>query len=268
MAQCITPFTKNGYHLPCGKCYECKARRISAWSFRLSKQAEVSTSAYFLTLTYDTPHLPRTNNNLQTICKRDLQLFFKRLRKLQLPGTIPIKYYACGEYGSITKRPHYHIILFNATIESIEKSWQLGQYHVGDVTPASTGYTLKYISKKTLIPQFKRDDRIPEFSLMSKKMGINYITKNTLKWHKKDLLNRMYCPLKDGKKIAMPKYFKEKIYNILQRNMIAQHIANQELKKDLGKTLITLDAEFKQKQLILLNKFNKNNNDTRINPTI
>jgi len=32
------------------------------------------------------------------------------------------------------------------------------------------------------------------------------------KWHKSDLENRMYVNLEDGKKIAMPRYYKDKIY--------------------------------------------------------
>jgi hypothetical protein len=31
-------------------------------------------------------------------------------------------------------------------------------------------------------------------------------------WHKSDLENRMYLTLEGGKKIAMPRYFKDKIY--------------------------------------------------------
>lgn len=123
------------------------------------------------------------------LCKRDLQLFFKRLRKAHPVGTIPLKYYAVGEYGGKTYRPHYHIILFNSAIElMVDKTdllrlqatsfdghsevkciqWDKGHMTVGRCTPASVGYTLKYISKQKKIPEYKGDDRLPEFSLMSK----------------------------------------------------------------------------------------------------
>lgn len=34
-----------------------------------------------------------------------------------------------------------------------------------------------------------------------------------VEWHKSDLCNRMYINVGDGKKAAMPRYFKDKIYS-------------------------------------------------------
>jgi hypothetical protein len=220
-SRCITPFYKKeqikGEHIPfpCGKCPPCKKRRTSGWSFRLVKEGERSLSALFLTLTYDTQYVPITENGYMTLKLSDLQKFFKRLRKLE---NEKLKYYAVGEYGSTKKRPHYHVILFNANPNNIERAWALnnksiGTYHIGDVSDASIGYTLKYMSKKSQIPMHNNDDRKKEFSVMSKGLGSNYLTKNMINWHKMDLEKRMYVPIKDGKKIAMPRYYKDKIYN-------------------------------------------------------
>lgn len=38
-------------------------------------------------------------------------------------------------------------------------------------------------------------------------------------WHKADLENRMYCNLPGGKKISMPRYYKEKIYESWERKL-------------------------------------------------
>lgn len=42
-----------------------------------------------------------------------------------------------------------------------------------------------------------------------------------VQWHKADLENRMYIPIEAGKKIAMPRYFKDKIYGDIERARIA-----------------------------------------------
>ena len=80
----MTPFTRkvetNIYTLPCGKCPNCYARRISGWSFRLMEEDKVSSSSYFITLTYDNP--PMSENGFMTLKKSDFQKFMKRLRKL------------------------------------------------------------------------------------------------------------------------------------------------------------------------------------------
>jgi hypothetical protein len=231
-SRCITPFYKKeqikGEHIPfpCGKCPPCKKRRTSGWSFRLVKEGERSNSALFVTLTYDTQYVPITPNGYMTLELTDLQKFFKRLRKLT---NEKLKYYAVGEYGSTKKRPHYHIILFNANPEHIKRAWALnnntiGSYHIGNVSDASIGYTLKYMSKLSKIPMHSNDDRKKEFSVMSKGLGSNYITNAMIQWHKNLLEQRMYVPIKDGKKIAMPRYYKDKIYNEQEKDKINQYM--------------------------------------------
>lgn len=42
-----------------------------------------------------------------------------------------------------------------------------------------------------------------------------------IRWHKADLENRMYCNLHDGKKISMPRYYKNKIYDDDERSIVA-----------------------------------------------
>lgn len=40
-------------------------------------------------------------------------------------------------------------------------------------------------------------------------------------WHKSDLENRMYLNLPNGKKCAMPRYYKQKIYNETEKKIVA-----------------------------------------------
>lgn len=196
MAECTSPYLvrnkvrtltndQDTIPVPCGKCPNCINRRSSGWSFRLMEEDKKAVSSSFITLTYDSKFVPLTSNGFMGLRKRDLQLFFKRLRfaqdrynklyQAQGKNVQPIKYYACGEYGGKTKRPHYHIILFNAKLELIQDAWidaksrtHLGQVHYGTVSGASVGYTLKYLQKRKRIPEHGRDDREKEFALMSK----------------------------------------------------------------------------------------------------
>jgi hypothetical protein len=213
----IVKGVETGYMpFPCGKCPACVRRRVSGWAFRLNKQSEQSNSAHFVTLTYNDEHIKKTKNGFETLVKKDVQDFFKRLRKLTKQK---ISYYAVGEYGDTGERPHYHIILFNANPKIVENAWKLndislGNVHFGDVGDASVGYTLKYINKDKKIPQFNGDDRQKEFALMSKGLGAGYLTENMVKWHTKgNIENKVYLPLKDGKKAAMPRYYKDKLYD-------------------------------------------------------
>lgn len=172
MAKCLKPYRLKDQQIdvPCNKCPNCTARRISGWSFRLMQQYKIADTAVFLTMTYDTKHVPLSPKGYMTLEKTHPQLFFKRLRKSQCGNSkSPIKYYLCGEYGGQTNRPHYHAIIFNAKLELLQDAWQLGQLHYGmNVNEAAIGYTLKYMAKPSRIPMHANDDRQPEFSLMSK----------------------------------------------------------------------------------------------------
>lgn len=255
MAQCITPYNvkdkmnpNKTIPVPCGRCPPCVKRKTSQWSFRLMQQDKVSYSSQFITLTYDTKHVPLSRNGFMQLSKRDVQLFFKSLRKRihesrsnHINGKgrkpLPVKYYAVGEYGGKTSRPHYHIILFNAPTEFLQPSWPNGTIHYGTLSGASVGYTLKYISKPGRIPAHKNDDRQPEFALMSKGLGANYLTRQMIAWHKKDLDKRMYVAMEEGKKASMPRYYKEKIYTEIERkklNMAMKKI-HQEKEEQLHK---------------------------------
>lgn len=161
--------------------------------------------------------------------KEHFPLFMKRYRKAHIKkygksDKYPIRYFAVGEYGGKTNRPHYHAIMFNVDILLVEKCWKHGYIHCGSVSEASIGYTLKYMMKESKIPMHRNDDRQKEFQLMSKGLGHGYLTDNVKEWHKNDLLNRMYCPLEDGKKIAMPRYYKLKLYSDSERLTIGNHV--------------------------------------------
>ena len=84
--------------------------------------------AVFVTLTYDEDHIP-SNHSLK---KSDLQKWFKRVRKEIEPKKI--RYFACGEYGDKTQRPHYHAIIFGLSLRADDKmvmqsKWPMGRLH-------------------------------------------------------------------------------------------------------------------------------------------
>jgi len=257
MGACITPFyvrdkiSQENIPVPCGKCPECKSRRVSGWSFRLQQEGKISSSAHFLTLTYDTSFVPISPDGEMQLCVRDVQLFIKRLRK-RAKGKLPIKYYLVGEYGTKTLRPHYHLILFNAELSDIQPAWDMGDIYYGEVNGASIGYTLKYMCKESKLDE--NDTRKKEFSLMSKRLGAAYLTAQMVNWHRNDMLKRICIMIEDNKRIAMPRYFKGKIFTEKELKVIAEVTAigheerqkkyEAEMFKVHGRRASTVKAEF------------------------
>lgn len=199
----------------CGKCEGCLKTSINNWAFRLEIEAKRSLYVHFVTLTYSPEFVPLTPTGLPTLDKQDVQKFFKRLRKNY--GR-KLKYFIVGEYGTRSYRPHYHAIIFNVdSREEYYKAWSIngkdiGSVHVGSsIDDGAIPYTLKYMYKKGLVPAFKEDDRIPEFRMMSKKLGSNYLSKEMINWHLADMKNRQYVVKEGGIKAPLPRYYREKI---------------------------------------------------------
>jgi len=236
--QCYSPYyVKNQYTntrgqnkvtpVPCGKCQPCKKRRARHWVFRLEEEAKQSSSVSFLTLTYADEHLPKSKNGFATLVKKDFQGFMKRLRTTC--PTNKLKYYACGEYGSEqhTTRPHYHAVLFNVphsvinNTELVKSTWDKGrvELEIPENNGKTTNYVTGYITKSTFERRdhidtntglITEDDRLAEFSLMSKKMGLSYLTDKMIKYFKQRKIFVIIGAA--GELISMPRYYKQKIF--------------------------------------------------------
>lgn len=205
--------------VPCSNCAFCTATRRSDWALRLHYESKLHLDQKFVTLTYANPHL-KWNNGVSQLCKKDLQDWFKRVRK----HGYKIRYYAVGEYGSTTFRPHYHILLFGYVPEEvIRKTWSFGQVHIGKVSQASIMYCLGYMVNGKSWKM--RTNRVPPFCLMSRKpgLGANYLTKEMIDWHRHPTsftYHRNYAIL-DGVKRHLPRYYKCKIFSKIDLVRIA-----------------------------------------------
>lgn len=214
--ECLKPtyLSKHDIYVPCGRCAFCMATRKSDWSSRLYYEKRLHVHSLFITLTYAGPHLV-WRSGVPQLCKNDLQKFFKRVRK----AGYRLRYFAVGEYGSHTFRPHYHILLFGYVPEqAIRKAWNKGIVHIGKVSFESTAYCLKYVVNSK--GRFMRSGRTAPFCTMSRKpgLGANYLTKAMIEWHKSGRKNYM---LVDGQKVHLPRYYKGKIFSKIDHVRIA-----------------------------------------------
>lgn len=154
---------------PCGSCMPCRIRKREEWTTRILLEMTSHCHNAFVTLTYSDSNLPTTGS----VNKRALQLWLKRLRRFLEPTRI--RYFACGEYGSRTMRPHYHACLFGLPRESwdlIGKSWDLGFTTVSELTPERARYTAQYTTKKLIGRGSYDDGRSPEFMISSRRPGL------------------------------------------------------------------------------------------------
>jgi len=164
----------------CGKCPECLAERQNSWALRLIEYSKTH-SCFSCLLTYNNESVPLTKEGQMSLCKRDIQLFIKRLRHV-FPQN-KIKYYIAGEYSPEKFRPHYHCLIFNLpkenskskTIALLEEAWQngfVGSHSNWLKSNAQINYALGYFIY--LYDWQDSDQRCKPFSLISKGLAMDW----------------------------------------------------------------------------------------------
>lgn len=201
--------------IPCGHCEDCKRRKRNEWFFRLKQEAKDYPLNLFVTLTYDDENVPLDTFGNMAVDKRDIQLFFKRLRKKLSPHKI--RYYGISEYGPTTFRPHYHVIIFNWPVNFDAWSVLLNIWGKADnivITPIldqQMMYVARYHTDKGFTPQYFEKT----FTFMSRNPGIgaSFASKDdVLEYYHADPERSTAGTLEDGKKTSLGRYLRKKIY--------------------------------------------------------
>lgn len=166
----------------------CRITRRRIWAHRIMLESVLHEHNAFVTLTYRDEDEP-PNRSLRP---KDLQDFLKRLRKSLEPDRI--RFYAVGEYGDVTQRPHYHAAIFGMptcrylksrsdkihtgrsccfTCDLVRDTWGKGHVYLGTLENDSAHYIAQYVTKKLTSKSDPRlHGRHPEFARMSNRPGV------------------------------------------------------------------------------------------------
>lgn len=259
--------------IPCGKCIDCRLDYSRTWADRCLLELQYHKSSYFVTLTYDDKSLKKyaTNEYLldtgefgysPTLVKKHFQDFMKRLRDDY--GYEKLRFFAAGEYGDATHRPHYHTILFGLELddlvlykrsslgfnyynsEYLQKFWPYGYVVVCDVSWETCAYVARYVLKKQKgqsAEVYETFNFSPEFTLMSRRPGIG----KQFYEDKKDLIythDYISIPTPTGGKKIYPSRYFDKLFDVDNPEEFARL---KELRKEKGLTSQTLKAEITDK---------------------
>lgn len=179
---CERPYTRGVLQLPCGKCMPCRLARRRLWVTRQRLEATSYGDNCFVTLTYDDSKLP----DGYQLRPADLRNFLKRFRERISPLTV--RFFAVGEYGDQSQRPHYHLSLFGVSghtdkvasryrywgfAHEIQLAWGLGHTFTVPFSDLTARYVAGYTVKKmTSKDDYRLGNRHPEFARMSNRPGL------------------------------------------------------------------------------------------------
>lgn len=221
-------------------------------------EAQLKEENSFLTLTYADPNLPLTSGGLPTLIPKHLQDWLKRFRKEILPSRV--RFFAVGEYGDETQRPHYHVAMFgypccargntrygNAGVPiccdncvRVHNTWSHGRVFIGDLTVNSAQYVAGYVTKKMT---GKSDPRLygrePEFSRMSRRPGIGVdamhdVASSLLEFDLEEKMTDVPSVLRHGSRtLPLGRHLRRKLRTMIGRDENAPPEAIEEIKKAL-----------------------------------
>lgn len=216
----------------CGKCIECKKQKAREWSVRLQEEIRHDKRGKFITLTFSDESIKELIENTKLegydldneIAKKGVRRFLERYRK---KNKISVKHWLVTELGgNNTERIHIHgIVWTNETNENISKLWKYGIITIGERRynngKAENNKSEGYVNEKTINYIVKYVNKIDKLHkeynskiLTSAGIGKNYIERIDSKQNKYIEKNtKETYTTRQGKKLAMPIYYRNKIYN-------------------------------------------------------
>lgn len=197
MAKLVYP---GSVSIPCGRCLGCRLDYSRQWADRMMLELDHSKKAVFLTLTYNEENVPYCAEDefagevvWYDLYKPHVSEFMKVLRSRKEFEKRELRFFASGEYGKRTKRPHYHLIVFGLGLDDfpdlevqtvnelnqpvfkskyLEGVWKKGFCTICDVSWNTFAYVSRYVVKKAFNVSLPTPYNSPEFSLMSRRPGI------------------------------------------------------------------------------------------------
>ena len=235
----------------CGCCIECRKEKQREWRVRLEEELRLNFG-YFTTLTISPEGIKeieeksglKWEENPNEIATKGLRLFLERVRKETGKS---IKHWCVTELGEKRDRIHLHGIFFGQkSAELTRKHWKYGFVFIGGYCNSrSVNYMTKYMLKVDIKhPSFK------QIVLASAGIGAGYMDRLDYLWQKQNYknINVATYTFRNGTKMAMPKYYRNKIFtekerekmwiNNLNRGLI--WIYGEKVKADDWKTIDNL----------------------------
>lgn len=205
----------------CGYCIECRKQKQREWRVRLEEELR-SNFGYFMTLTISPEGIKdleektglKWEENPNEIATKGLRLFLERVRK---DTGKSIRHWCVTELGEDNDRIHLHGIFFGQkSAELIKKHWKYGFIFIGQYCNSrSVNYMTKYMLKVDV-----KHKEFKQIVLASPGIGDKYFDRLDWQWQKQNY-GKIEVPtytFRNGTKMAMPKYYKDKLFTEQERN--------------------------------------------------
>lgn len=215
----------------CGKCIECRQQKAREWQVRLHEELKDDDRALFMTMTFSDEAFEMFKKEYKLteaneVAAKAIELFRKKWHWHYKEG---IKHWLVTELGhgkhseahKSTERLHLHGFLWTEkNAAEIEKIWGFGWVDTGEyVNDKSIGYCVKYVSK---VDPVHKEYTSKVFA--SKGLGKGWLKRFDAEHNKfKGKNTREYYRAPNGMKLALPKYYRNKLWTDEEREQLWIH---------------------------------------------
>lgn len=229
----------------CQECIECRKQKARGWQIRLLEDLKKHKNGKFITLTFSNESIKKIHETIKAdekenqqnyettgyeidneIATKAMRLFLERWRKKYKRS---LRHWMVTEIGHAgTENIHMHgIVWTNINLKEVEKIWSYGYVWKGKeingeinnyVNARTVNYIVKYIHKV--------DEDHKHFKskvLTSPGIGSNYTSSSLGDWNQNKFRGPKtieYYRTSQGHKIAMPIYWRNKIYTETEREKL------------------------------------------------
>ncbi len=237
----------------CGKCMECKKQKSREWQVRLHEEIRHDKKGKFVTLTFSNESIVELTKDIKglggynldnEIAKKAVRRFLERWRKKYKKS---VKHWLVTELGGNgTENIHLHgIIWTEESAKTINDIWKYGYTWIGDaenggyVNEKTINYIVKYVNKT--------DEKHKEYNskiLTSAGIGKNYIERlDSKKNVYKGKNTKETYTTRQGIKLAMPVYYRNKIYTEEEREKLWLQKLDEEVRYVNGEKIDISNGE-------------------------
>ena len=257
----VNPVSPVFTYVPCGHCKECLEGQKASWSIRLALEfnylQKLKWNVCFCTLTYSDENLPyvpescfRGNfSDVPCFNRNQVRAYIVTLRREihRRYGAKSLRYIVCSEFGSYTRRPHYHAMFavppevpIKDFYELVKHFWTYGfifpryfeggldskgynhsQFVVAGTSTFASAYAAKYVCKDMayygVIKEYEinlkhRDFKNCDcFHIQSRSLGLAWLRSLSQDELLDIVKNGVSFPA-DSVRHQLPIYFKNKIF--------------------------------------------------------
>lgn len=249
----------------CGNCIECRKQYAREWQIRLTEDIKDNTNGKFIALTFSDESIWKITDKINkdtikldgyaldnAIAKYAVRHWLERWRKKYKTS---IRHFLITELGHEgTENIHMHGIAWtNETYQAIRDTWQYGWIYPRNekeekenyVTERSIGYMTKYITK-----QDEQHSQYKAIILTTPGIGAQYLQRiQRDKYKYKGKNTTLYYRTSTGHKIALPKYWRNKLFTETEKEQLWIESMNKNQKYINGIKVKANDPDTIQKLL-------------------